>query len=124
VVLRLRFADYSRATRSWTMSEATADTQVLLGAAHRLLRDAMPMIERRGVTLIGIALANLADRHWAQLVLPLWPGKGRGVVFAFGRDRALDDAIDRVRDRFGVSAITRGVLVGRDPGVTVPMLPD
>jgi DNA polymerase-4 len=72
----------------------------------------MPMLERRGVTLIGIALTNLCDETGVQLVLP------------FGRSRALDETVDLVRERFGSGAITRGVLVGRDPGPWVPLLPD
>jgi DNA polymerase IV len=112
VVLRLRFDDFSRATRSYTMPEPTAQTQTILGAAHDLLTATMPLIERRGITLIGIALANLADQGGVQLTLP------------FNRSRELDATLDRVRDKFGSDAITRGVLVGRDPGLTVPMLPD
>jgi DNA polymerase-4 len=112
VVLRLRFADFSRATRSRTMSEPTAQTQTISRLAGRLLNEALPMIRRRGITLIGIALTNLADEHDVQLALPL------------DRMRQLDRAVDRVRDRFGTGAITRGVLVGREPGLTVPMLPD
>ena len=112
VVLRLRFADYSRATRSCTLPEATAQTQAILTTAAGLLTASRPMIERRGLTLIGIALVNLADQGAVQLTLP------------FERRSALDAALDRVRDRFGASAITRGVLVGRDPGLTVPLLPD
>jgi DNA polymerase IV len=112
VVLRLRLADYSRVTRSRTLSEPTAHTSTILGTATDLLSASMPMIRRRGLTLIGIALANLADEGAVQLVLP------------FNRCRNLDAALDRVRDRFGSKAITRGVLVGRDPGVSVPLLPD
>ncbi|HYB27093.1 MAG TPA: DNA polymerase IV [Solirubrobacteraceae bacterium] len=112
VVLRMRFEDFTRATRSYTLREATDQTHVILQAAAGLLRAARPMIERRGLTLLGIALANLADAGAVQLVLP------------FDRARDLDAVVDRVRDRFGSGAITRGVLVGRDPGVWVPLLPD
>jgi DNA polymerase-4 len=112
VVLRMRFQDYSRATRSYTMGEPTARTETILKAAIALLRTSMPIIRRRGLTLIGIALANLADEGAIQLALP------------FDRTRNLDATLDRVRDRFGSAAITRGVLVGRDPGVWVPLLPD
>jgi DNA polymerase-4 len=112
IVLRMRFGDFSRATRSYTMSEPTANTHTIQITASRLLRASMPLIELRGLTLIGIALANLADEDAIQLVLP------------FGRSRDLDTALDRVRERFGSGAITRGVLVGRDPGITVPLLPD
>jgi DNA polymerase-4 len=111
VVLRMRFDDFSRATRSCTMREPTAGTGTILEVAHGLLRASMPTIERCGVTLIGIALANLADQGALQLALP------------FDRAGDLDDVVDRVRDRFGSDAITRGVLVGR-PGVWVPLLPD
>jgi DNA polymerase IV len=112
VVLRLRFSDYSRATRSQTMHQPTAQTQTILRTATELLQASSPMIRRRGLTLIGIALTNLGDEGAIQLALP------------FNRARDLDAALDHVRDRFGSSAITRGVLVGRDPGITVPLLPD
>ncbi len=32
--------------------------------------------------------------------------------------------MDQVKDKFGTNAITRGILLGRDQGLTVPMLPD
>jgi len=112
VVLRMRFDDFSRATRSHTIAEATADTHAILKIAGALLRQAGPMIARRGLTLIGIALTNLADRGPVQLVLP------------FERSRDLDRALDEVRERFGTAAITRGALVGSDPGIAVPLLPD
>jgi DNA polymerase-4 len=114
VVLRLRFDDFSRATRSHTMPEATARTQIILATAQELLATAMPMIERQGITLVGISLGNLADDGAIQLALP----------FAHDRRAAIDATIDRVRDRFGSSAITRAVLLGRDPGIEVPLLPD
>lgn len=112
VVLRLRFADYSRATRSYTMTEPTAQTQTILALVTGLLTLCKPVIGGRGLTLIGIALTNLSDRGGVQLMLP------------FDRGRELDETLDRIRDRFGSSAITRGTLVGRDPGPWVPLLPD
>ena len=114
VVLRLRFADFSRATRSHTLSEATAHTQTILATARGLLATAMPIIERDGITLIGVALASLADEGAVQLALP------------FERDRmsALNATLDDVRERFGTGAITRAVLLGRDQGLSVPLLPD
>jgi DNA polymerase IV len=112
VVLRLRFRDFSRATRSHTMAEPTAHTQTILRIAAGLLELSMPIIDMRGLTLIGVALANLADEGAVQLAFP------------FDRGRQLDATLDRVRERFGSSAITRGVLLGRDPGISVPLLPD
>jgi DNA polymerase-4 len=114
IVLRLRFADFSRATRSHTVYEATADTRTILAEARGLLAAAMPMVERRGITLVGVALGNLEDDGAVQLALPLDRASAS----------ALDAALDDVRDRFGTGAITRAVLIGRDPGVSVPLLPD
>jgi DNA polymerase-4 len=112
VVLRLRFADYSRATRSHTMAEPTTETHTVLAAAHGLLALSWPMIERRGLTLIGVALTNLEGSQGVQLTLP------------FARTPELDATLDQIRDQFGSAAITRGVLVGRDQGPWMPLLPD
>jgi DNA polymerase-4 len=112
VVLRFRFSDYTRATRSHTMPESTATTTTILAVATALLTVALPEIERRGLTLIGVALTNLSDEDALQLTLP------------FNRARELDSTLDSIRERFGPDAITRGVLVGRDPGPWVPLLPD
>jgi DNA polymerase-4 len=114
VVVRLRFDDLSRATRSHTLPEATAQTATILAAARALLAQARPLIEQQGLTLVGVAVTNLADDRPVQLVLPFDRASGS----------ALDAALDGVRDRFGTTAVTRAVLLGRDPGLTVPMLPD
>jgi DNA polymerase-4 len=114
VVLRLRFSDFSRATRSQTMPQATARTQKILTAARELLVAAQPLIEVQGLTLVGISLTNLEDEDRVQLALP----------FERRHDAALDLALDEVRDRFGSKAITRAVLLGRDPGISMPLLPD
>jgi DNA polymerase-4 len=114
VVLRLRFGDFSRATRSHTLPWPTAHTQTILLTARWLLAGATPEIERRGLTLVGIAVANLDDDEALQLVLPLDRFSGS----------ALDAALDEVRRRFGSAAVTRAVLLGREQGFTVPLLPD
>jgi DNA polymerase IV len=114
VVLRLRFDDFSRATRSHTLERPTAHTQTILATARGLLTTAVPMIERQGLTLVGVAVANLDNDSAVQLMLPFDRHSGD----------ALDAALDEARDRFGPTAVTRAVLLGRDQGLTVPMLPD
>ncbi len=114
VMLRLRFDDFTRATRSHTLPEATAETHTILFTARGLLTAAMPMIRRQGLTLIGVTLANLDDDSAIQLTLP----------FDQRSRTALDAAIDRLQERFGPSAVTRAVLLGRDQGLQVPLLPD
>ncbi len=114
VVLRLRFDDYSRATRSHTLARATAHTATILAIARELVATAMPTIARDGLTLVGVAVANLDDDGVVQLALP----------FDRQSDNALDTALDDVRDRFGSTAVTRAVLLGRRTHEPVPMLPD
>jgi DNA polymerase-4 len=114
VVLRLRFDDFSRATRSHTLPLATAHTQTILVTARGLLATAMPLIEVRGITLVGVAVANLANAPPVQLGLPFDRHSGE----------ALDAALDEVRARFGPAAVTRAVLLDRYQGLQVPLLPD
>ena len=110
VVLRLRFGDFERATRSHTLPFATASTQAILVTARMLLAAAMPSIERRGITLVGCSVATLEEDRTRQLLL--------------SPDEAVDAAVDAIRDRYGSAAITRAVLLGRDTGFSMPMLPD
>jgi DNA polymerase-4 len=112
VVLRLRFDDSTRATRSHTLLRPTAQTETILTAARALLDVAAPLIAEQGITLVGVTVANLDNDGALQLPLP------------FDAAGALDAAMDEVRERFGSTALTRAVVLGRDPGLTVPLLPD
>jgi DNA polymerase-4 len=113
VVLRLRFDDFTRASRSHSLPLATTETHTILGTVRGLLAEALPTIERDGITLVGVAVANLENDGAIQLTLP------------FDRHGPeLDAALDEVRRRFGADAVTRAVLLGRDAGFEVPLLPD
>ncbi len=114
VVLRLRFDDFARATRSHTLPYATANTDAILTTARDLLAIAAPIIERRGITLVGVSVANLHDGRAVQLTFPF---DRRG-------SEALDAALDEVWQRFGSRALTRAVLLDRGRGVEMPLLPD
>ena len=114
VTLRLRFGDFTRATRSHTLVEPTAETETLLATSRTLLAEAMPLIRSRGITLIGLTFGNLSSEDAVQLALP-FDGRAAG---------ALDEALDRVRARFGSRAVGRAVLVGRDARPSPPLLPD
>jgi DNA polymerase-4 len=72
------------------------------------------MIELRGLTLVGVAVGNLEDARTVQLMLP----------FDRRSSEALDAALDEMRARYGATAITRAVLLGRDRGLSIPLLPD
>jgi DNA polymerase-4 len=114
VVLRLRFGDYTRATRSHTLRHPTAQTRPILASARSLLATAQPLIERRGLTLIGVTIAHLENDLPLQLCLP------------FDSDNAelLDAALDEIRSRHGPTAITRGILLGHSSAPDMPLLSD
>ena len=128
VVLRLRFGDFSRVTRSHTLGQATARTDTVLEAARTLLAAATPLILERGITLVGIAVGGLDDEDGAQLALPFVERRAPTRIPAPepdpARESALDVALDGVRDRFGSAAVTRGVLLRHGQGTEVPLLPD
>jgi DNA polymerase-4 len=114
VVLRLRFNDFSRVTRSHTMPWSTSATEHVLATGRDLLAAAGPMIAERGITLVGIAVGNLDSGGAVQLTLP----------FDRHSNSALDATLDDIKVRFGSDAVTRAVHLGRDQGLTVPLLPD
>jgi DNA polymerase IV len=118
VVLRLRFDDFGRATRSRTLPWATSSTQPILAAARQLVASAQPLIAQRGLTLVGFAVSGIDRSGAQQLMLPFGPARAELAA------DDLDAAIDRVRHRYGKSALTPAVLVGRDPGLEMPHLPD
>ena len=114
IVLRFRFEDFSRATRSHTLAAPTDSTATIVAAARKLLRANQEVIRSKGLTLIGISLTNLDDADAMQLELP----------FANAPTLELDRAMDGIRARFGATALTRAAMLGRDPGISVPLLPD
>jgi len=115
VTLRFRDDDFARRTRSRTLLAATDATEPILHAAQVLLEQHWPVVEQVGLTLLGVSLTNLTRDATRQLVLPF----GARPV-----DENLDRVIDDVRHRYGRTALERATLLHRDPGLSVPMLPD
>ncbi|MGB3909940.1 MAG: DNA polymerase IV [Pseudolysinimonas sp.] len=114
VVLRLRFGDFAKATRSHTIGAPTDRTAVLLAVAQGLLAGALPEIADRGITLIGVSLSQLRRAGDLQPELPIdW---GEGV--------RLDTVLDAVREKFGAASVARAAQLGRDPGWSTPLLPE
>ena len=112
VVLRLRFEDFTRATRSRTMHRATASSEPVLATARALLAGAQPFIDGRPLTLLGLTLTNL-ERDSGQLALALER-----------RDRAaLDSALDEIRDRFGAGTVSRAAFVDSDDSLAAWLMP-
>jgi len=114
VVLRLRFGDFAKATRSRTVRSGSDRTAVLLGVARELLAAAHPEIAERGITLIGVSLSHLARADTLTPELPIdWNDQAR-----------LDTVLDAVRDRFGAASVARAAHLDRDPGWSTPLLPE
>ncbi|WP_279107122.1 DNA polymerase IV [Gordonia paraffinivorans] len=125
VALRLRFDDFTRATRSRTLPEPTDRTDIVMATARGLLAEAMPTIRDRGCTLLGLSLTNLDPRDSIQLTLPFDTDRAAGSVSSGpGVGVRLDTTMDLLRERFGRDSVTRAVLIGRDHGDDAPMLPD
>ncbi|WP_140460184.1 DNA polymerase IV [Cellulomonas oligotrophica] len=113
VVLRLRFADYTRATRSHSLPHATASGADLTAVALRLLADAAPRVAERGLTLVGVSVTQLASDDVVQPTLALG-----------GPDRdGLDGAVDAVAARFGSGTLTRASLLRVGEGFAAPEAP-
>jgi len=112
VVLRLRFGDFSRATRSHTVGRPTDRTAVLLAVARALLAASQDEIADRGITLIGISLAQLGRADDIHPELPIEWNDGL----------RLDTVLDAVRDKFGAESVGRAAQLGRDPGWSTPLL--
>ncbi len=114
VVLRMRFGDYTRATRSHTLPMATNETPTILRAIRDLVEAAMPKIQRDGLTMVGVTVSNLENDDAVQLPLP----------FERRPPRAVDAVVDQVRERFGTAALKRASQLGRAEDLMVPLLPD
>ncbi|GAA1908148.1 DNA polymerase IV [Nocardioides lentus] len=137
VVLRLRYGDFTRATRSHTLVVPTRRTTALLDVARGLLVAEEEQITVRGLTLLGVSFGNLARGAGEQLELALDdraadrdPGRRRPAADPARRDERgprraeLDSALDAVRDRYGQASVARATQLGRDHGQSSPVLPE
>ena len=100
VQLKLRYKDFSTITRAHTLDHATQLDTELLGEARRLFRDNWK--RGRPVRLLGVQASSL-EAQPGQMSLLEESGRQRW-------SRALA-AADRLRDRFGESAVSLGSAV-------------
>jgi DNA polymerase-4 len=114
VVLRMRFSDFTRATRSKTLPRPTAATTTILVTLRALLAAERETIRRRGLTLLGVSITNLE-------------GADAGLQLELAVDGqpppALDATMDAIRDRYGTTALQRAALLGRNDRMSAWLMP-
>jgi DNA polymerase-4 len=97
VAIRLRYADFKTITRQVILKEASNVTQVIFATSQHLLSKALAQQEKP-IRLIGIRISSLS-------------GEGKQLsMFDSGMEKPehLDKAIDRIRRKYGPTAIKTG----------------
>ena len=108
ITLKVRFGDFKTITRSMTLPDPTDSSRAVVAAARDLLSavDATP-----GVRLLGVGASGLVDASTRQL--------------SFTDDARTHDpaeqVTDRIRDRFGASAIGPATAIGSARGLRSPL---
>jgi len=97
ITLKLRYADFTTITRRHTLSQASDSDQTIFDTGLGLLKKALSR-ERQPVRLIGIGVSNLVESG-RQLAL---------LDSSAQRQEQLDRAIDRIRKKYGFTAIQTG----------------
>jgi DNA polymerase-4 len=97
VTLKLRYGDFATITRRRTLSQSTDSDQVIFETGQKLLKQALSG-EKRAVRLIGIGVSELVE---AGRQLDMMDGSAQ-------RQEQLNKAIDRIRKKYGFTAIQTG----------------
>jgi DNA polymerase-4 len=101
VVVKLKYADFTLASRRTLLPEPAADTGSIYAAAKTLLRQFPP--QTRAVRLTGVALTHIEE---APPPLTLFPD------VRAEKGRKVEELISKIEDRFGVR-LTRAALATR-----------
>ena len=97
ITVKLRYSDFTTITRSHTLSQSTDTDQAIFQAGDDLMQKALTS-ERRSIRLIGIGVSNLVE-----------PGKQLSMLNGTEqRQEKLNRAVDRIRTKYGFSAIQTG----------------
>lgn len=97
VSIKLRYADFKTVARQVTLAEASSVTQVISAEAQQLLTKALAERGKR-VRLIGTRVSSLVGE---EQQLPMFDSKVE-------EPQRLDRAIDRIRRKYGPTAIRTG----------------
>jgi DNA polymerase-4 len=105
VTVRLRDNDFTDRQASRTVRPPISSDRAVLAVARGLLRR-LRVARRIPARLLGVAVSNLVEER-APSQVPLFQAEDGGVEET-ARDRAVAQAIDHLRRRFGHDAIARG----------------
>lgn len=120
VTVRVRFPGMRSVTRSATLRVAANGTRVLAGIAVDLARAALAdHPDESEITLLGLSVSNLVPELPAQLALPFEVDATRPDLVPAVARRAVDQAVDDIRARFGRDALGYAAVV-LDPSSRVP----
>ncbi|MEK7353804.1 MAG: DNA polymerase IV [Chloroflexota bacterium] len=97
ITLKLRYADFTTITRSHTLPQATDSDEPVFATGLKLMERALAL-EKQPVRLIGIGVSNLVEPG-GQLAL---------MDSSVQRLAQLNKTIDRIRDKYGFTAIRTG----------------
>ena len=97
ITIKLRYSDFTTITRSHTLSQSTDTDQTIFQVGEDLMRKALTA-DRRAIRLIGIEVSSLVE-----------PGKQLSMLNGNKqRQEKLNRAVDRIRTKYGFSAIQTG----------------
>jgi len=97
VTLKLRYADFTTITRRHTLGQSSDTNQTIFDTGLKLLNQALSQ-EKQPVRLIGIGVSSLTE-----------PGRQLDMLDSSGeRLEQLNKAIDRIRNKYGFTAIQTG----------------
>jgi len=97
ITLKLRYADFSTITRCHTLSQGSNTDQTIFDTGLKLLKKALSQ-QKQPVRLIGIGVSSLTE-----------PGRQLAMLDASAqRLEQLNRAIDRIRNKYGFTAIQTG----------------
>ncbi|MBA7519226.1 DNA polymerase IV [subsurface metagenome] len=97
ITLKLRYADFTTITRSHTLRQTSDTDQTIFDTGEKLLKKALAQ-EKQSVRLIGIGVSNLTE-----------PGRQLDMLDSSAqRLEQLNRAIDRIRNKYGFTAIQTG----------------
>jgi DNA polymerase-4 len=96
VSVKVRYADFTTITRQRTLPQQTDADQTIFQTGNELIQKALTS-DKRAIRLIGIGVSNLTE-----------PGQQLSLINTTERLEKLNRAVDRIRDKYGFTAIQTG----------------